>query len=369
MLPNSIKPRFFDTLSNMTGRFIKPSPYHKATGLAAQVYEQVADEFFINGPITTHAVDPQLLAGVWMAEREIMLTDNLLSREDKEALGVTFSQVNGCSYCEDLINSVVYGADEGELAEQMRYRRQDEIEDDKIRLLHLWAKNSYNDDAKILSAPPFSPDEAPEVIGTALMFNYFNRYVKVFFSGTPLIAPFSSKAVKSMLYRLTGRELHDSVIRRLKPGRAIDLLEPADLPPDFRWAAGNSTISAAVSRWATVVDRAADECVPESIRACIEAEISAWKGEQMGLGRSWLIPKTEGLTDKESAVARLALLTAFAPSQLSDDIVTDYRKYYPSDIELVITVAWAAFTASKRVASWLADKSGYFAGEFMDKAI
>lgn len=369
MLPNSIKPRFFDTLSNMTGRYIKPTPYHKATGLVAKVYEQVADEFFINGPITTHAINPQLLAGVWMAEREIMLADNLLSREDKEALGVTFSQVNGCSYCEDLINSVVYGADEGELAEQMRYRRQDEIEDDKIRFLHLWANNSYNDEAKILFSPPFSPDEAPEVIGTALMFNYFNRYVKVFFSGTPLIAPFSSKTVKSMLYRLTGRELHDSVIRRLKPGRAIALLEPADLPPDFCWAAGNNTISAAVSRWAAAVDRAADECVPESIRARIEAEISTWKGEQMGLGRSWLIPKTVGFTDEESAVVRLALLTAFAPGQLSDDIIADYRKYYPSDIELVVTVAWAAFSASKRVANWLADKSGYFADEMLGEAI
>ena len=227
MLPNSIKPRFFDTLSNMTGRYVKPAPYHKATGLVAKVYEQVADEFFINGPITTHAIQPDLLAGVWMAEHEIMLTDNFFTREDKEALGVTLSQVNGCTYCEDLINSVVYGAEQEKLAEQMRYRKQDEIEDDNTRLLHSWARNIYSDDAPILFTPPFSRVEAPEVLGSALMFNYFNRYVKVFFSGTPLIAPFSSRLIKSLLYKLTGQELRDSVIRRLKPGRAITLLDPA----------------------------------------------------------------------------------------------------------------------------------------------
>jgi len=369
MLPKFIKPRFFDTLSNMTGRYIKPSPYHKATGLIARVYEQVTDEFFINGPITTHAVDPQLLAGVWMAEREIMLTDNQLSRESKEALGVTFSQVNACTYCEDLINSVVYGAKEGKLAEQMRYRKQDEIEDHKSRQMHSWALNSYNGDAEILYKPPFSYSEAPEVLGSALMFNYFNRYVKVFFSGTPLIAPFSSKTIKSLLYRLTGIELHDSVIRRLQPGRAVDLLEPADLPDDLYWAADNPHISAAISRWANVLDNLANAYVPESVQFCVKTEISAWQGESMGLSRSWVIPKTSMLNEAEEAAARLALITAFAPSQLSDDVITDFQKHYDSDIELVVNVAWAAFMAARQVTGWLADKSGHFANEQLAKAV
>ena len=58
--------------------------------------------------------------------------------------------------------------------------------------------------------------------------------VQVFFSGTPLKAPFSSKTIKTILYKLTGIELHDSVIRRLKPGRATHLLPEADLPDELR---------------------------------------------------------------------------------------------------------------------------------------
>jgi hypothetical protein len=298
-----------------------------------------------------------------MAEREILLTDDELSREDKEALGVTLSQVNGCTYCEDLINSVVYGANEHELAELMRFRRQHEIADTRTRRLHSWALRSYDQSAEILFNPPFSASEAPEVIGTALMLNYFNRYVKVFFSGTPLIAPFSSTSLKSVLYRLTGVELRESVTRRLQPCRSIDFLAPVDLPFDLQWAAGNATIAAAVSRWAAVLQVAAEEYVPQAVRALVEAQIEAWQGAPMGLSRAWLNPKVagQGLDEAETAAARLALLTALSPAQMSEDIIASYRQHIDGNASLIVTVAWAAFMAARRAADWLADKSGYFA--------
>ena len=360
MLPEKIKPRFFDALSNITGRYVKPAPYHKATGLVAEVYAQVIGEFFINGPLTTHSVCPPVLAGVWMAEREIMLTDQRLSREDKEALGVTFSQVNGCAYCEDLINSVVYGANQSVLAEQLRYGQQHAISDEKTRKLHQWAMSSYDAGATILKKPPFDRAEAPEVIGSALMFNYFNRYVKVFFSGTPLKAPFSSQAIKSALYRLTGLELHDSVIRRLQPGRAVGFLPPAGLPSDMGWAAPNEHVSAAVSRWAAAMDEAAVRNISPAVRARVSREISKWRGQSMPISRAWLNPLVEGLGESDAAAARLALLTALSPSQISDDIVEAFREHHAADEAVVITVGWAAFSAARRVANWLAEQSGYF---------
>jgi hypothetical protein len=360
MLPKSVKPRFFDILSNSTVRYIQPEPYHKATGLVAQVYEQIARDFFINAPMTTHAVRPNLLAGLWMAEREVVLTDNLLTREDKEALGVSISQVNQCPYCEDLLNSVVYGANEQYLAEQIRYHQQDEIEDDRTRLLHVWALSSYDQDAEILSNPPFSPDEAPEVIGTALMLNYFNRYTSVFFSGSPLAAPFSSNTIKSLLYRLTGNELRESVAQRLQPGLSIDLLRPAPLSMELHWAAGNSIIAGALSRWAYALEKTARAHISPRVRARVETEIDAWQGEPMGLSRAWLKPKVDDLNDAEAAATRLALLTALSPAQISDDIIDTYTSYHRNDASLIVTVAWSAFRASTHVAGWLASKTGYF---------
>ena len=359
MLPRRIKSKFFDFLSNTTGRYVKPTPYHKSTGVAAEVYQQVAEEFFINGPTTTHAVSTPLLAGAWMAEREIMLTDDTLTREDKEALGVTFSQINGCSYCEDLINSVVYGANEHELAENMRHRRHSLITDEKTRKLHQWVQASYSPGAHIIKNPPFDEREAPEVIGSALMFNYFNRYVKVFFSGTPLKSPFSSKTIKTALYRLTGVELRESVTRRLKPGRALHLLPPAPLAEDMQWATGNANIAAAVSRWTAAINEAATGVVSTMVRDTLIGVLEGWRGEDVGLGRSWLEAHTQGLDDKERAAVRLVLLTALAPTQMADDIVANFKKHYPGDATLVITVAWSAFMTAKHIAGWLAEASGY----------
>ncbi len=369
MIPKSLKPRFFDALSNVTGRYVKPAPYHRARGLVRQVYEQIADEFFINGPITTHAVHPELLAAVWMAEREILLADQRLTREAKEALAVTISQVNGCSYCEDLINSVVYGAEQHDLAELMRDRRQDEIPDVRTRQLHSWARGIYDPESDILCTPPFSAEEAPEVIGTAMMLNYFTRYVQVFFSGTPLVAPFASRSLKTVLYRLTGIELHDSVIRRLEPGRAVGLPRTADLPPDLAWAAGNPTISAALSRWASVIDAAARSAVPTAVRTRLREELGTWRGEPMGLSRAWLEPKVRNLGAADAAAARLALLTALSPAQMSDDIVATYRQHFAGDAGLIVTVAWAAFMASKRVTAWLAEAGGHLEHPTMALAV
>lgn len=362
MLPRKIKPKFFDVLSNLPGRYVKPAPYNKASGIVAQIYAQVEEEFFINGPTTTHAVCPPLLAGVWMAEREIMLTDDLLTREDKEALGVTFSQVNGCTYCEDLINSTVYGAGETELAEIIRYRKHDEISDQTTRAIHQWILQSYDLDAEILFEPPFSPAEAPEVIGCALMFNYFNRYVKVFFTGTPLKVPFSSKSLKTLLYKMTGLELRESVMRRLKPGRANGFLPAAPLPDELSWAGANANIGDAVARWSAAMEREARDVVPEAVRSRIARIVGDWQGEAMPLSRSWLDPHLDGLGAAETAAMKLALLTALSPGQLSDDIVEAFQAEFDSDKALVVTVAWSAFEAAKQISGWLAEASGYFPG-------
>ena len=368
MLPRKIKPRFFDALSNVTGRYVKPAPYRKATGLVAEIYDQVVDEFFINAPLTTHSICPEVLAGVWMAERELLLTDHQYTREDKEALGVTISQVNGCSYCEDLINSVVYGANQDELAEQLRHHEQGQIRDEKTRALHEWTLNSYNISADILGNPPFSKTQAPEVIGSAFMLNYFNRYVQVFFTGTPLKTPFKSHAIKSALYRLTGIELRESVVRRLSPGRANKFLPAAELPGDMRWAAPNTHIADALSRWSAVMEESARQHVSPIVRDVVSEKIAAWRGERMGMSRAWVEPHVAGLDPADAAAVRLALVTAFSPAQMGDSLVEDFRSHFKEDVELIMTVAWASFTASRQVTGWLAERTGYFKDQHLGKA-
>jgi hypothetical protein len=87
----------------------------------------------------------------------------------------------------------------------------------------------------------------------------------------------------------------------------------------------------------------------------------------MGLGRSWLEPRVQGLGEAQAAGAKLALLTALAPSQMSDGIIDDCKRYF-DDRTIIVIVSWAAYTASRRVAGWLAEKSGHFDQEQFLKA-
>ncbi len=355
MLPHNVKSVVFDNVSKIPIRYVTPVPYNDATDLVAKVYEIVADEFFINGAITTHSVRPLLLAGMWCGGRELVMAHGHYSREVKEGLGVSFAQNNGCTYCEDMMVSVVYGAGDDAFARDVRYGNQQDIKDNDIRALHEWVQNYRDPDSDIMRNPPFNSEHAAEMIGVAFMFNYLNRYVKVFFNGTPLNPLFGSDQIKSGMFKTFGNELRPSVTKQLEYGRAADLLPPAELPSDIGWAAGNRNIAQPIARWAAAIEEAAVPDISENVREVVSTAISNWRGEEMELSRSWVEPYLAGLEKPDYAAAKIGLLTALAPTQISDDVIDDYRKYFKGDAALVSLVSWSAFTATRRIAAWIAD--------------
>ncbi|MBT3927261.1 MAG: hypothetical protein HOJ07_10120 [Rhodospirillaceae bacterium] len=363
MLPHRMKSVIFDSVSKMPIRYVRPIPFSEADGLVENVYAQVADEFFINGAITTHSVRPPLLAGMWCGGREIVMVDGAFEREIKEALGVSFAQINGCTYCEDMMISVVHGTADHRLASAMRAHEQEGIEDKRTRDLHAWATNYRNPEADIIQRPPFNAEEAPEMFATALMFNYLNRYVKIFFDGTPLNPPFASQSIKTAMFHSFGMELRATVTKRLKPGRGSALLPQAELPADITWAAPNPDIATALARWAAVIEQSAAPDIPERSRAVVTQAIANWRGEDMGLSRSWVEPFLTGLGEAEKAAAKLALITAFAPTQMSDDVAVNFRRHFDGDAAMVSTVSWSAFSTARHIAAWLADAAGDLAAK------
>lgn len=355
MLPHNIKSRVFDTVSKMPIRYVTPVPYSAASGLVAEVYDLVADEFFINGAITTHSVRPPLLAGMWCGGRELVMVDGHFSRDVKEGLGVSFAQTNGCTYCEDMMISVVYGAGDQKFARDIRDGKQHDIDDGGVRALHNWVRNYRSPGSDILRNPPFDAEQAPEMLGVAFMFNYLNRYVKVFFDGTPINPLFGSQSLKTGMFKTFGNELKATVTKHLDYGRAAALLPPAELPADIAWAESDEQIAQPIARWAAAIEQAAVPDIPAPVREVVGNAISQWYGGYMGLSRSWVEPYLAGLSEADAAAARIALLTALAPTQISDDVIDDYRQFHQGDAALVSLVSWAAFTATRRVTAWLAD--------------
>lgn len=78
MLPERLRNELFDDLSTRTMRYVRAVPVEEAEGLVAEVYEQVIDDFFINGAITCQSSVPLLMAVIWCGGRETILVSDRL---------------------------------------------------------------------------------------------------------------------------------------------------------------------------------------------------------------------------------------------------------------------------------------------------
>jgi hypothetical protein len=52
-------------------------------------------------------------------------------------------------------------------------------------------------------------------------------------------------------------------------------------------------------------------------------------------------------------VAHLALLTAFAPYQVDDAIIAEFRRVHADAGALMNVTEWASSTAARRIAGWM----------------
>jgi hypothetical protein len=65
--------------------------------------------------------------------------------------------------------------------------------------------------------------------------------------------------------------------------------------------------------------------------------------------------EVEGLTGGDRAIARLALVVAKAPYQVDEALVGDILGEDRDETRLIRVLAWASFSAARRIAERIAD--------------
>jgi AhpD family alkylhydroperoxidase len=356
MLPAKIKYELFDRMSVKTMRYVQSVPRKKAKGLVRQVYGMIAEDFFINGSLTSHSKVPELLAGVWTGGRECILVTDKLDRTTKEAMTAVLSQVNDCAYCGDMLVSLVSGAGKQDAASNIFYEKEDQIDDTVMRERLAWVKGVTTPGAEPPARLPFTAAQMPEVLGSLLAMSHINRVSHVLMDGSPVVAPFRLKGIKAAALRMFGSELKVTTDRLLEPGRALQLLPPAPLPDDMRWASGNPRIAGAMSRWAAVIEQEVRHVTSPTVRELVHCSLQNWQGEAMPLSRIWVEQEIEGVTEAERPIARLALVVAKAPYQVDEALVNAVLGHVHDEPRLIRVLAWAAFSAGRRVAALIAEQ-------------
>lgn len=331
-------------------RFVKPMQYGDATGLTLQVYQQMEADFMVAPVLTLHSPVPEVMAGAWSILRETLLAGRV-DRTLKETVAATVSKSNTCPFCVDAHTMLLHANSEHDVAGAIRRGDFASIRDPQLHALVHWVLANQTSSAIEGHQPPFSRDDAAEIVGTVITFHYINRMANVFLGDALLPLP---AALKGVTGRLIGTAAGKRFVRAVEPGASLGFVPRAALPGDLAWATTNPAVTAAFAGFAAVVEEAGEKVLPEPVRALVGARVQAWNGEIMGMSRRWVEEAAETIREEHRSAARLTLLTALASYQVDAGVVDDFRSHYPDDAHLVAATAWASFTAARRISEWLA---------------
>jgi AhpD family alkylhydroperoxidase len=331
-------------------KYVTAVEVKSAQGLVARTYSQMkSDPGVLAEPFTLHSPVPALLAGVWGIFRESLLTGQV-RRGVKEAVAAVVSEQNRCLWCVDAHSIALYATGDRQAVQAILQQHGDEQLDTQMQAAIRWASATRTPTAAIITTPPFSAQVAPEMLGVAVTFHYLNRLVSIVLAETNLPR---TLWLKQAIKRALGW-LYAGVARQLyPPGRSLDLLPEAPLPGDLAWAAGVPSIAGAFARFAAQVEAVGKRVLAPDVRTFVQQQVHVWAGDDPGLSRQWVERALEGVTGEPRAASRLALLAALAPYQMDDEVIQGFRTYHPGDDELLGALAWASFTAARRIGGWL----------------
>lgn len=324
----------------MSIRYFQSIPGPSPESLSGTVLSEIEREFGAKvEPFTLHLPVPELLAGAWMACRETLLAGNG-RRDGRETIATTVSSINRCPYCVDAHSIMLLGTS-----------RNAQIRDPWLRKVAVWSEATRNPHSPLLRKPPFTQEEAPAFIGTAVFFHYINRLVTILLDSSPL--PLKTGIGKTVSMRLAAWYFRPTIRLAKTPGTSLGLLPGAPLPDDLSWATASPAIAGAFARFAGALETAASAAVPEQVRKIAGEMIMKWEGNDPDMTGHWCDSALDPLDASGKIAGRLALLAALAPSRITGNLVSEFTALFPGDGNLLALLAWSSFAAARRIGSWL----------------
>ena len=354
LLPKNLRFWLFDVLSLKTMRYVHAVPRKKATGLVAEVYEQINEDFFVNGSLTSRSKVPNLLAAIWTGGRETILVTDQLDRTTKEAIAATISSINDCPYCGDMLVSLVQAGDRTDDARQILQETVKSISDPVLREQLTWVRSVATPGHSRPNSTPFTKEQLPEVVGTIMAMSDINRFSHIVMDGSPVNAPLGLLRLKEWMLRIFGNELRATHSDHIQPGRTLHLLPTASLPEDLQWASSNPRIAKAIAQWTATVEKEAHGVVPEAVQLCVHHQLAKWQGELMPISRSWVEEEVKQLANDNNVLAKFALLLAKASYQIDENLMQQVVSIAGSEEDFIRILAWSSNTASRYVANRIA---------------
>src|SRR5215469_12811175 len=334
-------------------RYVKPVPPKAAGALASRVYGQVERDFGVLAPpVALHSPAPEIMAAIWIMLRESLVVPGQVERAAKETVATAVSAGNTCPFCVTIHSGTLAGLTGMAGAPAAAEDFAGSLADPRLRGLAEWAAACGTEVGARQHAAACPADQAPELIGTAVLLHYLNRMVNVFLGQVPLPPRVPRMALKPVMRVVSGM-IQTASARSLTPGASLDLLPSAAPPDDLSWAAANPVLADGFARAFSAIDAAGARFASEPVRELVLTELASWHGDKRGPSRAWAADAVSGLPAPDQAAGRLALLVAIASYQVDQSVIDAYRVSQDDDKALIGLASWASLTAARRVGGWI----------------
>jgi len=312
-----------------------------AHGIIKEINQQIDDDLMIVPPNSLSSPSERVHPLRWASIREFLVVETHVPRATKETVAATISELNTCPYCEDAHEAGLIALG-------------DKAKNEKTAAITEWSQNTRNPHAQIIQNPPFSAIEAPEIIGTALLFHSTNRLVSIFLAESMLPGIVRNKFIKKIALNFVAKIVKkDFVGKKVAAGRSLQFIGQHEIPQHLHWAKSVPAYTRIFTARESVLAEIEKSVIPPTSARILKEAISAWQGENMPLGRSWLADLTKDISENEKPIAAIMLLAAFAPYTVTENDIRAFQKTNPSDKDLLETCFWSIEMLTNKIATWI----------------
>ena len=335
-------------------KYVKIQHLKNASPKIKAINIQVQRDFGLLGPITLSTPSTRVHALRWAMVRDSFIVETEVSRVTKEIVASAVAKLNKCPYCADAHNTSIVSAGDDLTAQSIDDNTWESLENEKTKQIINWSLNTRNPDANIIKNPPFSMEEAPEIIGTALVFHSTNRLASIFLENSPLPSFVVGKFMKKMVLSVASKTFFKTIVeKKAKLGEAEQFLSDIKIKEIPKWAKHIPSFANALAGKEVILQDISNEHIPENVAKLFEEYLSSWRGEEMPMRRGWLNDVLPSLEGDELIIAKLIFLSAFSPYMITQKDINAYRKINSEDKALIEVCFWSIEKLTLRISSWL----------------
>jgi len=327
-------------------RYIGYITKNKAKGKLKPLYKHIELNFGkLAEPFVLHSLNEELTLGVWAMLYETVLIESKVKRSLKEAIATCISEINKCNYCVDAHSIMIFGTEKA-LQDNISNIKNGKTEpQSKADKTILWALKNLDFENPVILNPPFSKEEAPEIIGTTVLFHYINRMVTLFAGDTPL----PTTKMRGLVLNIASKFVFGKAIKKeKKASESLTFIEGNIKREDFDWADASPNINTAFQYFKYETENNIDQILSPELISLLKEQAEKLQLLKPDFENENLKYFLKTVESSEKQIAEFCFLTMFEPHKVYEKHFHALKQKF-NDEEILQVAAFASLLIAESI--------------------